>query len=75
MLPTHDVHCPECDKFVYTALTLEDSFPADGPASPKVESDARGDFVRCPHCGRRISMLRVTTDSGVSFRRRPEQAA
>lgn len=72
MLPTHDVHCPNCDKFVYTALTLEDSFPDDAPASPKIESDAQGDFLRCPHCGRRISLLRATTSAGVTHRPTPE---
>jgi DNA-directed RNA polymerase subunit RPC12/RpoP len=73
MLPTHDVHCPGCDKFVYTALTLEDSFPADGVTSPKVDSDAQGDYLRCPHCGMRIAMQRVTTDRGVSFQYAPER--
>jgi hypothetical protein len=69
MLPTHDVHCPGCDKFVYTALTLEDSFAADAPTSPKVESDGEGDFLRCPHCGWRLALVRVTTGAGVAFRR------
>lgn len=31
MLPTHDVDCPNCGKFVYTALSLEDVIPADAP--------------------------------------------
>ena len=68
MLPTHDVHCPACGKFVYTALTLEDAFPADAPTSPKVLSDERGDYLPCPHCNCRMAMTRITTGKGVLFR-------
>lgn len=71
MLPTHDVHCPKCDKFVFSALSLEDAFAADAPTAPKVRSDAEGDFVSCPHCGARLSLTRITTDAGVSFRPAP----
>jgi DNA-directed RNA polymerase subunit RPC12/RpoP len=70
MLPTHDVDCPDCGKFVYTALSLEDVFPADAPGAPKVESDGDGDFLRCPHCNRRIAMRRITTRAGVVFQPR-----
>jgi DNA-directed RNA polymerase subunit RPC12/RpoP len=59
MLPTHDVHCPECGKFVYTALSLEDVVPADAATAPKVLSDERGDYLPCPHCGARIAMKKV----------------
>ena len=60
MLPTHDVDCPKCGRFVYTAISLEDVFPADdGPASPRVMTDAAGDYLLCPHCHARISMRRV----------------
>jgi DNA-directed RNA polymerase subunit RPC12/RpoP len=68
MLPTHDVDCPKCGKFVYTALSLEDVLAAQAPASPKVQTDARGDFLCCPHCGARIAMQRVTTAGGTGFR-------
>jgi len=68
MLPTHDVDCPACGKFLYTALSLEDVLAAEAPTSPKVESDARGDYLRCKHCGARVIMKRITTDAGVGFR-------
>lgn len=68
MLPTHDVDCPKCGKFLYTALSLEDVLAADAPMSPKVENDARGDYLQCGHCGARIPMKRVTTKAGVGFR-------
>jgi len=68
MLPTHDVDCPRCGKGLYTALSLEDVFAADAATSPEVRSDARGDYLQCPHCGARVAMKRINTDAGVGFR-------
>jgi DNA-directed RNA polymerase subunit RPC12/RpoP len=68
MLPTHDVDCPACGKFLYIALSLEDVLAADAPTSPKVETDARGDYLPCKHCGARVAMKRITTNAGVGFR-------
>jgi len=68
MLPTHDVDCPKCGGFLYTALSLEDFFPADAPTSPKVMTDGDGDYMPCPHCGERVAMKRVATDAGAGFR-------
>jgi predicted RNA-binding Zn-ribbon protein involved in translation (DUF1610 family) len=68
MLPTHDVDCPECGKFVYTALSLDDVLSADGATTPKVLNDERGDYLPCPHCGARIAMRRITTGGRVGFR-------
>jgi DNA-directed RNA polymerase subunit RPC12/RpoP len=68
MLPTHDVDCPVCGQFLYTALSLEDVLAADSPTAPTVQSDARGDYLRCEHCGARVAMKRVRTDTGAGFR-------
>ena len=68
MLPTHDVDCPACGKFLYTAFSLEDVLAAEAPTSPKVEADAGGDYLRCKHCGARVPMKRITTRAGVGFR-------
>ena len=68
MLPTHDVHCPKCGKFVYTALSLEDVVPADAPTAPRVLHDADGDYLPCPSCGTRIAMKRLATKGGPAYR-------
>lgn len=68
MLPTHDVDCPKCGKFLYSALSLEDVLAADAPGSPAVLSDDAGDYLRCPHCAARLAMKRITTPRGVGFR-------
>jgi DNA-directed RNA polymerase subunit RPC12/RpoP len=64
MLPTHDVECPFCGKFLYTALSLENVVDADAPTSPKVEFDAQGNFMRCEHCKARVPMKPVVTIGG-----------
>jgi DNA-directed RNA polymerase subunit RPC12/RpoP len=68
MLPTHDVDCPQCGKFVYSTLSLEDVLAADAPAGPRVLSDARGSYLLCPNCGTRIAMKRIDTPAGAGFR-------
>ena len=68
VLPVHDVDCPKCGQRVYTAISLEDVIPADAPTTPKVSSDARGYYLRCPHCRARIQMNRVDTPGGTGFR-------
>jgi len=57
-----------CGGVLYTALSLEDVIAADAPTSPKVEADARGDYLRCRNCGARVPMKRITTSAGVGFR-------
>ncbi len=60
MLPTHPVPCPRCAKPLYWAVSLEDGVDAGAVESPRVTRDAQGDAMRCPHCGERIAMERVT---------------
>jgi DNA-directed RNA polymerase subunit RPC12/RpoP len=68
MLPTHDVDCPQCGKFLYTALSLQDVLAEDSPSSPRVLTDGRGDYLLCPHCRARVPMKRITTSAGAGFR-------
>ncbi|HKU46548.1 MAG TPA: hypothetical protein VJQ58_06665 [Burkholderiales bacterium] len=68
MLPTHDVHCPSCDKFLYSALSLEDVVDGEAPTAPRIEHDDQGAFLRCPHCQARIAMKRVSSGARSAFR-------
>jgi DNA-directed RNA polymerase subunit RPC12/RpoP len=68
MLPTHDVHCPSCHKFLYSALSLEDVVDADAATMPRVEEDAAGNYLRCPHCHSRVAMTAVVTAGRRVFR-------
>jgi DNA-directed RNA polymerase subunit RPC12/RpoP len=68
MLPTHDVDCPFCGKFLYTALSLENVVDADAPTSPKVESDPRGSYLHCPSCKARVPMKPVEVRGRRGFR-------
>ena len=68
MLPTHDVPCPSCGKALYSALSLEDGVDAGAVESPKVEHDAQGHYMKCPHCGRRIPMARIRAGNAEAWR-------
>jgi DNA-directed RNA polymerase subunit RPC12/RpoP len=68
MLPTHDVHCPSCDKFLYSALSLEDVLDADSATAPRVEEDGNGSYLRCPHCRARVAMQPVVSAGRRGFR-------
>jgi DNA-directed RNA polymerase subunit RPC12/RpoP len=71
MLPTHDVDCPQCGRFLYSALSLEDVVEPGAPTSPKLEQDAQGTFLRCPHCQARVAMKRVTVRGREGWRPQP----
>jgi DNA-directed RNA polymerase subunit RPC12/RpoP len=68
MLPTHDVHCPSCDKFLYSALSLEDVLDAESATAPRVEEDGEGNYLRCPHCRARVAMQPVVSAGRRGFR-------
>ncbi len=40
----------------------------DAATAPKVLSDARGDYLLCPHCGTRIAMKRIRIADRDSFK-------
>ena len=68
MLPTHDVHCPYCEGFLYSALSLEDVLDAEGATMPVVQQDGDGNYLRCPHCQSRVAMTAVVTAGRRAFR-------
>jgi hypothetical protein len=67
MLPTHDVPCPRCGKALYSAVSLEDGVDAGAVESPRVERDAAGHYMTCPHCTQRVRMERITAGSAEAW--------
>lgn len=67
MLPTHDVPCPRCAKALYSAVSLEDGVDAGAVESPRVERDAAGHYMTCPHCAQRVRMERITAGSAEAW--------
>jgi transcription elongation factor Elf1 len=67
MLPTHDVPCPRCGKALYSAVSLEDGVDAGAVESPRVQRDAAGHYMHCPHCGQRVGMERITAGSAEAW--------
>ena len=68
MLPTHDVPCPACGRTLYSAVSLDDGVDAGAVKSPKVEHDAQGDFMCCPHCCARVPMTRMRVGRAEAWR-------
>jgi len=68
MLPTHDVPCPRCGRALYSAVSLEDGVDAGAVESPRVEHDAGGYYMKCPHCALRVGMERVTAGSAEAWK-------
>jgi hypothetical protein len=53
---------------MYWAVSLEDGVDAGAVESPRVERDAHGYFMSCPHCALRIAMERVTVGSAEAWK-------
>jgi transcription elongation factor Elf1 len=68
MLPTHDVPCPRCGKPLYSSVSLEDGVDAGAVESPKVEHDASGYFMTCPHCAKRVAMERMVVGKAEAWK-------
>lgn len=68
MLPTHDVPCPHCGGGLYSALSLDDGIAPRTPESPRIEADAAGFYMSCPHCAQRVRMERYTAQGREAFR-------
>jgi endogenous inhibitor of DNA gyrase (YacG/DUF329 family) len=68
MLPTHDVPCPGCGRALYSAVSLDDGVDAGAVESPKVRRDSGGDYMNCPHCGRRIAMALMKVGNAEAWR-------
>jgi transcription elongation factor Elf1 len=75
VLPTHDLPCPRCGKALYSATSLEDAANTGAAESPKVESNGRGYYMKCPHCGERIDMQRVRVGDSEAFQPAPGELA
>ncbi|HVL35455.1 MAG TPA: hypothetical protein VM489_07295 [Burkholderiales bacterium] len=68
MLPTHPIPCPRCGRTLYHAVSLEGGIDAGAPECPRVERDAQGHYMRCPHCGRRVTMQHLVSGRAEAWR-------
>lgn len=60
------VLCPCCRKPLYhttpTAGVHGKAMHSADATNPSIDHDSKGEFVKCPHCHLRISMIRVSDD-------------
>jgi hypothetical protein len=68
MLPTHDVPCPNCGRALYSSVSLDDGVDAGAVGSPKVEHDMQGDYMKCPHCAKRVPMARMAAGNAEAWK-------
>jgi len=60
-----EVKCPYCGETLYRMGDVAPGAGAKTLDSPNVENDAKGDFMKCPRCSRRVAMERITTAGGL----------
>jgi hypothetical protein len=49
-------------------VSLDDGVDAGAVESPKVRRDSGGDYMNCPHCGRRIAMALMKVGNAEAWR-------
>jgi DNA-directed RNA polymerase subunit RPC12/RpoP len=59
-----EVKCPFCGETLLRRGEVAPGVGAKTVDSPEIEQDAKGDFMNCPHCSRRVAMERITSDAG-----------
>ena len=69
------VECPCCKKELFRKVLVSVNPDVWGRTvnSPAIKDDAKGDFMTCPHCKRRIAFFRDSGPVGVAFRLSPDQ--
>lgn len=64
------VKCPCCREVLYRQALLAHDIWGKTKDSPGIENDTEGDFMKCPHCRKRIALQRVgalPSGSGLSL--------
>ena len=56
------VECPCCNDVLYRCKHLADGTWTTSEDSPRFDQDARGPFVVCAHCSKRIDFLVLGSD-------------
>lgn len=60
---TSAVLCPCCEKILFKIVPIEQPngkvIEYGVNTNPKIETDNKGPFMKCPHCLRRIAMIRA----------------
>ena len=62
------VATPIATAALYSAVSLDDGVDAGAVESPKVEHDAQGHYMNCPHCGKRVPMARLAVGKAEAWR-------
>jgi len=64
------IMCPCCGKELFRlgALQTNPLVLGKNPDGPRLESDEHGQFMRCPHCSKRVVFVSAPSPAGTGFR-------
>lgn len=64
------VPCPCCNNELFRlgALQADPLVLGKNASSPKLESDQHGQFMKCPHCSKRVIFVSAPATTGMGFR-------
>jgi hypothetical protein len=67
--------CPCCDGELYRRVLLDErGVWALASESPEIQSDAKGHFMKCPHCSKRVVLIQAQVPgSGAGWALAPSQ--
>ena len=70
------VKCPSCSRALYRVVAVSPRMKALSGDSPRMESDLKGYFMKCPHCLKRIGFMKKVAAElgGFGFELCPDQA-
>ena len=68
--------CPYCAKALYRVVAVSPRMKALSGDSPRLESDLKGYFMKCPHCLTRVAFMKKdeADAEGFGFELSPHQA-
>ena len=61
------VKCPYCAKALYRVVAVSSRMKALSGDSPRMESDLKGYFMKCPHCLTRVAFMKKDEAEGEGF--------
>jgi DNA-directed RNA polymerase subunit RPC12/RpoP len=68
------IKCPCCAHALYRVISEAPGVVGFSGDSPKVQSDEKGHFMKCPHCQKRIVFVTVSAiPGGAGFALAPQQ--
>lgn len=64
-----NVKCPGCDGLLYeTHVIADDGSQSTLGKAPTIHNDGSDAYITCPHCQKKVVMVRSDTNAAIGFR-------